>query len=152
MPVILKRFIYVSPDVSSQTAEAHLIAAGGAIKAGEVVMEKKVDCAFAIIRPPGHHALRVVHRNRGFCNINMEAIMIEHIRDKYGIKKVAIIDTDCHHGDGTQDIYWHDPHTLFISLHQDGRSIFPGTGFTDELGGPGAYGYTINIPLPPYTD
>ncbi len=65
--------------------------------------------------------------------------------------RVAIVDTDCHHGDGTQDIYWNDKDTLFISFHQDGRTLYPGTGFVDEFGGPSAYGYNINIPLPPGT-
>jgi hypothetical protein len=93
----------------------------------------------------------VVHGNRGFCNINIEAIMIEYLRDTYGIKRVAIVDTDCHHGDGTQDIYWHDPDTLFISIHQDGRTLYPGSGFPNESGGPNAQGLTVNIPLPPNT-
>ena len=104
-----------------------------------------------MVRPPGHHAMKVVHGNRGFCNINNEAVMIEFIREHYGRKRIAIVDTDCHHGDGTQDIYWHDPEVLFISMHQDGRTLFPGTGFSDELGGPGARGRTINLPLPPHT-
>jgi hypothetical protein len=95
--------------------------------------------------------MRVVHGARGFCNINIEAIMIEYLRRAYRIKKVAIVDTDCHHGDGTQDIYWHDPHTLFISIHQDGRTLYPGSGFLDEMGGPNAVGTTVNIPLPPNT-
>lgn len=69
--------------------------------------------------------MRTVHGSRGFCNINIEAVMVEWIREHYGNLRVAIIDTDCHHGDGTQDIYWHDPDVLFISLHQDGRTIFP---------------------------
>jgi hypothetical protein len=77
--------------------------------------------------------------------------MIERLRRDFGVRRVAIVDTDCHHGDGTQDIYWHDPDTLFISLHQDGRTLYPGTGFTGELGGPMARGSTINIPLPPRT-
>ncbi|MDD5168100.1 MAG: histone deacetylase, partial [Syntrophales bacterium] len=64
---------------------------------------------------------------------------------------IAIVDTDCHHGDGTQDIYWHDPDTLFISMHQDGRTLYPGSGAVDEFGGPNAFGNTINIPLPPMT-
>jgi hypothetical protein len=64
---------------------------------------------------------------------------------------VAIVDTDCHHGDGTQDIYWHDPNTLFISIHQDGRTLYPGSGSLTELGGPNAIGTTINVPLPPHT-
>jgi hypothetical protein len=95
--------------------------------------------------------MRVVHGARGFCNINIEAIMIEYLREAYDIRKVAIVDTDCHHGDGTQDIYWHDPNTLFISIHQDGRTLYPGSGFPKELGGPNAIGSTLNIPLPPHT-
>jgi hypothetical protein len=77
--------------------------------------------------------------------------MIEFLRRKYGVDRVAVVDTDCHHGYGTQDIYWHDPDTLFISLHQDGRTLYPGSGFPGELGGPNAVGRTLNIPLPPHT-
>ena len=106
---------------------------------------------FAIIRPPGHHAMTVAHGNRGFCNINNEAIMIEYLRRKYGYRRIAIVDTDVHHGDGTQEIYYHDPDVLFISFHQDGRTLYPGSGFVEELGAPPAVGTTINIPLAPYT-
>jgi hypothetical protein len=95
--------------------------------------------------------MRVVHGARGFCNVNIEAIMIEYIRRHYGPKRIAVVDTDCHHGDGTQDIFWHDPDTLFISIHQDGRTLYPGSGFQDEFGGPNALGTTINVPLPPRT-
>ena len=95
--------------------------------------------------------MRVTHGNRGFCNVNMEAVMIENLRRRFGPLRVAIVDTDCHHGDGTQDIYWNDPDTLFSSMHQDGRTLYPGTGFLPECGGPGALGRTVNIPLPPGT-
>ncbi|MDO9516042.1 MAG: histone deacetylase [Syntrophales bacterium] len=139
------------PDAHSVITQSHLISAGGAITAAEKVMQKEVDNAFALVRPPGHHAMRIVHGARGFCNINIEAIMIEYIRHTYGHKRVAIVDTDCHHGDGSQDIFWHDPDTLFISIHQDGRTLYPGSGFSDEFGGPNALGYTINVPLPPGT-
>ena len=139
------------PDAKSVITESHLISAGGAITAAEKVLTGEVDNAFALVRPPGHHAMRVVHGARGFCNINIEAVMIEHFRRKYGHKRVAVVDTDCHHGDGTQDIYWHDPDTLYISIHQDGRTLYPGSGFPDEFGGPNALGTTINIPLPPET-
>lgn len=139
------------PDAASVVTESHLISAGGAITAAEKVLAGEVDNAFALVRPPGHHAMLVVHGARGFCNVNIEAIMIESIRHRYGPKRVAVIDTDCHHGDGTQDIYWNDPDTLCISLHQDGRTLYPGTGFHDEFGGPNALGATINIPLPPRT-
>lgn len=139
------------PGVKSVTTNSHFISAGGAKTIGRAVMEKEIDCGFALVRPPGHHAMRVVHGGRGFCNINIEAVMVEYLRKEYGIKKVAIVDTDCHHGDGTQDVYWHDPNTLFISIHQDGRTLYPGSGFLNEFGGPNAAGTTLNVPLPPNT-
>ena len=139
------------PTAKSVITESHLISAGGAITAAEKVMSKEVDNAFALVRPPGHHAMKVVHGARGFCNINIEAIMVEYIRKHYGPKRIAIVDTDCHHGDGTQEIYWHDPNTLCISIHQDGRTLYPGSGFPEEFGGPNALGMTVNIPLPPRT-
>ena len=139
------------PDVRNVTTESHIISAGGALRAARAVLDGEVDRAFALVRPPGHHAMKCVHGNRGFCNINNEAIMLEYIREKYGKRKIAIVDTDCHHGDGTQDIFWHDPDVLFISLHQDGRTLYPGSGHLSELGGPNARGKTINIPLPPNT-
>ena len=153
-PVTLKdvqRVHFCVPDVWQVTTESHFISAGGAKTIGMAVMDRQVDHGFALVRPPGHHAMRIVHGARGFCNINSEAIMIEYLRRAYSIEKVAIVDTDCHHGDGTQDIYWHDPDTLFISLHQDGRTLYPGSGFPGEFGGPNAIGSTINIPLPPLT-
>ncbi len=147
----IRRVHFCVPDEWSVITESHLVSGGGAKTIGIAVMERKIQKGFALVRPPGHHAMRVVHGARGFCNINIEAIMIEYLRDAYGINKIAIVDTDCHHGDGTQDIYWHDPDTLFISLHQDGRTLYPGSGFTHELGGPTAFGTTINVPLPPRT-
>ncbi len=139
------------PDAESLTTSSHLISAGGAITAAQKVLTGEVDNAFALVRPPGHHAMLVAHGARGFCNINIEAVMVEYIRKNFGIKKIAIVDTDCHHGDGTQDIYWNDPDVLCISLHQDGRTLYPGTGFIEDFGGPNALGSTINIPLPPRT-
>ncbi len=139
------------PDAARVVTESHLISAGGAITAAQKVLSGEVDNAFALVRPPGHHAMLVVHGARGFCNVNIEAIMIEYIRRHYGHKRIAVVDTDCHHGDGTQDIYWNDPDTLCISIHQDGRTLYPGTGFRDEFGGPNALGTTLNIPLPPQT-
>ncbi len=139
------------PDINTQATISHRISAGGALKACEIVLNKVVKKAFALVRPPGHHARRIVHGNRGFCNINIEAVMIEEMRKKYGVKKIAIVDTDCHHGDGTQDIYYNDPDVLFISLHQDGRTLYPGTGFPHEFGVGKGFGYTLNVPLPPHT-
>ncbi len=147
----VRRVHFCVPDEWAVMTESHFISAGGAKTIGMAVMNKEVERGFALVRPPGHHAMRVVHGARGFCNVNIEAIMIEFLRAAYGIDKVAIVDTDCHHGDGTQDIYWHDPDTLFISIHQDGRTLYPGSGFVSELGGPNAAGTTVNIPLPPNT-
>ena len=147
----IQRVHFCVPDVWSVTTESHFISAGGAKTIGMAVFEDQIKRGFALVRPPGHHAMRVVHGSRGFCNINIEAIMIEYLRQAYEVEKVAIVDTDCHHGDGTQDIYWHDPDTLFISIHQDGRTLYPGSGFPNELGGPNAIGKTLNVPLPPYT-
>lgn len=145
------RVHFCFPDVAAVTTASHMISAGGAIRAGRLVLEKETARAFALVRPPGHHAMKVVHGSRGFCNINIEAVMIEWLREHFGPLRMAIVDTDCHHGDGTQDVYWHDPDTLFISLHQDGRTLYPGTGYPYEMGGPGALGATVNIPLPPGT-
>ena len=139
------------PDIASLIKDAHRVSAGGAITAAEAVMKKEVKRSFALVRPPGHHAMRVVHGTRGFCTVNIEAVMVEYLRRHYGIRRVAIVDTDVHHGDGTQDIYYHDPDTLFISFHQDGRTLYPGSGFTNETGSPGALLSTINLPLPPGT-
>ncbi len=147
----IRRVHFCVPDEESVITESHLIGAGGATAIARAFMKKEIKTGFALVRPPGHHAMRVVHGGRGFCHINMEAIMVEYLRDNFGVQKVAIVDTDCHHGDGTNDIYWHDPDTLFISLHQDGRTLYPGSGFPEELGGPNAKGSNINIPLPPGT-
>ncbi len=148
----LTRTHFCVPRVQDQITEAHLVAAGAALVIADALMAGEIRNGFALVRPPGHHAMRVVHGNRGFCNINNEAIMIDYLRQKYGLKKIAVIDTDVHHGDGTQDIFYHDPDILFVSFHQDGRTLYPGSGFTNETGGPAALGRTLNIPLPPGTN
>lgn len=148
----IARIHFCVPDVDAQITEAHLISAGSALIIADAVMNKEIGNGFALVRPPGHHAMTVAHGNRGFCNVNNEAIMVEYLRKKYGLRRIAIVDTDVHHGDGTQEIFWHDPDILFISFHQDGRTLYPGSGFVEELGGPLAHGTTINIPLPPNTN
>lgn len=150
-PKDIERVHFCIPNVDKIITDAHLIAAGSGMLLGDAWHKGEINNGFALVRPPGHHAMHVTYGNRGFCNINNEAILIEYLRKKYGYKKIAIIDTDVHHGDGTSDIFYHDPDVLFISLHQDGRTLFPGTGFASELGGPNAFAKTINIPLPPET-
>lgn len=147
----VQRVHFAVPDVKTRFSKSHMVSMGGAIEAFDLVFSGRADKSFALVRPPGHHAHRVVYGDRGFCVGNIEAVGLEAMRAKYGNLRVAVIDTDCHHGDGTEDIYWNDPDTLFISFHQDGRTLYPGTGYIAEAGGPGAYGYNINIPLPPKT-
>lgn len=152
----VERVHFCLPSTEEVCSPSHLASAGGAIRAGQLVMDGLKDKAFALVRPPGHHAMRVSHGNRGFCNVNIEAVMLAHIRAHYqradgSPLRVAVVDTDCHHGDGSQDVFWNDPDTLFVSLHQDGRTLYPGTGFMEECGGPAGLGRIINIPLPPET-
>lgn len=139
----------VFPEPGVHNLEAHLIAVGSSLILGKALMDQEINNGFALVRPPGHHSGAIVWGNRGFCTLNNEAILVNHLRANYGIKKVAIIDTDVHHGDGTQDIFYHDPNVLCISIHQDGRTLYPGTGFTEEKGGPNAWETTLNIPLVP---
>ena len=150
-PEDILRTHFCLPSLKEIITDAHLVAAGSTIALGRAWHQGEINNGFALIRPPGHHAMHITYGNRGFCNINNEAILVEYLRSKYGYRKIAIIDSDVHHGDGTQDIFYNDPDVLFISFHQDGRTLFPGTGFTNELGGPNAFGTTINIPLPPGT-
>ena len=147
----VSRVHFCPPGFGKVVQNQHLASAGGAIRAGQLVAQGKVQKAFALTRPPGHHAMKVAQGGRGFCAVNIEAIMLERLRQEHSLRRIAIVDTDCHHGDGTQDVYWHDPDTLFISIHQDGRTLYPGTGFPQENGGPKAQGATVNIPLPPGT-
>ena len=139
------------PKIEKLITPAHLTSAGGCLVAADAVMRKEVKRAFALVRPPGHHAMRVVHGIRGFCTVNIEAIMVEYLRSRYQVGRVAVIDTDVHHGDGSSEIFYNDPHTLYISFHQDGRTLYPGTGFPNEAGTPGAWGTNINLPLLPGT-
>jgi acetoin utilization deacetylase AcuC-like enzyme len=139
------------PTPESHNLDAHLIAAGSSLILGEAWAKKDIQNGFALVRPPGHHSGATVLGNRGFCTLNNEAILVNYLRTHFGIKRIAIVDTDVHHGDGTQDIFYHDPNILFISLHQDGRTLYPGSGFIQEKGGPNAWDRTLNIPLPPGT-
>ncbi|MDP4158481.1 MAG: histone deacetylase [Bacillota bacterium] len=143
--------LFPTPQKHMDNLDAHLIAAGSAILLGEARVRREITNGFVLARPPGHHSGATVWGNRGFCTLNNEAILVNHLRAQLGIKKIAVVDTDVHHGDGTQDIFYHDPNVLFISLHQDGRTLYPGSGFVNEKGGPNAWDQTLNIPLPPGT-
>ena len=135
----------LDPDtvVSSKSHEVALLAAGGAITATELVMDKKLKNALALVRPPGHHAEKA--RAMGFCLFNNGVIAVKKAQKKYGLKKVLILDWDAHHGNGIQRAFYDDPSVLYISVHQDG--IFPQTGWANEVGTEAGEGYTINIPV-----
>lgn len=137
----------VDTPLQANTFELSLLAAGGAITAGEKVMSEEATNAFALVRPPGHHASRSV--GGGFCYFNNLAIMIKKLKQEFEIKRIFILDFDAHHGNGTQDIFYEDPEVLFMSIHQNGRTLYPGTGFVDEIGAGDGEGYKVNVPLPP---
>lgn len=139
-------FIDFDTNVPVGLWDVALLAAGGAIRAAKAVIEKEVDNAFAMIRPPGHHAKP--YTGAGFCYLNNMAIMVKWIQ-KHGFERIAILDWDAHHGDGTQEIFYEDDSVLFISTHQ--MPLYPGTGYPNEVGKGRGEGYTINIPLPPGT-
>lgn len=140
---------YLDPDtgVNSYTYEAARLAAGGAVKAAKLVMEGELKNAFALLRPPGHHANR--ERSSGFCCFNNLAVMIKYLQARHGLARIFVLDWDAHAGNGTEQIFWSDPGVLVVSLHQDPAFFYPGTGFIEERGGGAGEGYTVNIPLPP---
>jgi acetoin utilization deacetylase AcuC-like enzyme len=136
---------WLDPDtfVSASSYEVALLAVGGACRAVDAVMTGEAPRAFALPRPPGHHA--EPDRSMGFCLFNSIAIAARHAQRAYGLARIAIVDWDVHHGNGTQAVFWRDPSVLFISLHE--YPFYPGTGAAGERGaGPGE-GLTINIPL-----
>ena len=128
--------------------EAASSVAGSVTDAIDRIMAKQYRRAFSPIAGL-HHARR--HIAAGFCVFNDCGIAIEYLRQQYGIKRVAYIDIDAHHGDGVFYSFEDDPDLLFADIHQDGRTLYPGSGFINEYGGAAGQGYTINLPLPPHT-
>ena len=134
----------IDPDtvVSAGTQAAALRATGGAVAAVDAVMEGWASAAFAAVRPPGHHAER--SRAMGFCLFNSAAIAARHARSRWGLSRVAVVDFDVHHGNGTQDIFAADPSLFYGSSHQ--HPCYPGTGSIRETG---VANNIVNAPLPP---
>lgn len=128
----------------SLSHEAALLAAGGLCRAVTLVCSGELDNAFAMIRPPGHHAERSCAK--GFCLYNNIAIAAKFAQDQLGLQRVLIVDWDLHHGNGTQHCFEQDPTVLYFSVHQ--RRAFPGTGKFREAGKGNGKGYTVNLPLP----
>jgi acetoin utilization deacetylase AcuC-like enzyme len=121
-----------------------LLAVGGFLRLIDSIAGGEAQNGFALVRPPGHHALR--DRAMGFCLFNTIAIGAHHLKKAYGAKRIMIMDWDVHHGNGTQDSFYEDPSVLFVSTHQ--FPYYPGTGAVTEVGLNAGEGYTLNIPLP----
>ena len=135
-------WVHVDADtvMSPGTYEAALRGAGGAVQAVDEVMEGKVHNAFVAMRPPGHHAERA--RAMGFCFFNNAAVAARHAQARHGAERIAILDWDVHHGNGTQDIFWRDRSVLYASTHE--MPLYPGTGSLSERGD---YDTIVNAPL-----
>lgn len=132
-------------EVSPESFEVALYAVGGGLKAVDLVLAKKVENAFAFVRPPGHHA--GPYTASGFCIFNNIAIAAMYLLRQIKLDRILILDVDAHHGNGTQEVFYDTDQVMFISLHQDPRG-FPGTGFVDEIGEKDGLGYKVNFPFP----
>lgn len=130
--------------ISTHTLEAAKLAVGASIAGVDEVMARRATSAFAIVRPPGHHATR--SRGMGFCVFNNIAITAKHLQRQYGLKRILIVDFDVHHGNGTQDIFYGDDTVFYFSVHQ--HPFYPGTGRPNETGTGKGKGYTLNVDLP----
>ncbi len=139
------RMLDADTVVSPGSVEAALRGAGGAVAAVDAVMEGWARAAFVAMRPPGHHAERA--QAMGFCLIANASIAALHARARWGLERIAIVDFDVHHGNGTQDILGDDPAFMFVGSHQ--WPCYPGTGAASERGGSGQ---VLNLTLPPGTD
>ncbi|GGS32723.1 class II histone deacetylase [Actinokineospora fastidiosa] len=124
------------------------LAAGGVIAAAESVVDGEVDNAYALVRPPGHHALP--DTGMGFCLLANIAIAVAAVRATRGVRRVAVVDIDVHHGNGTQAVFAADPDVLTVSVHQE-RVFPPDSGHRTERGEGAGFGSAVNVPLPPGT-
>jgi len=129
---------------SERSHEAALRAAGAVMQACETVVSGSAQGAFALVRPPGHHAER--DRAMGFCLFNNVAVAAAHALSEGGLKRILVLDVDVHHGNGTQQAFWERKEVLFVSSHQ--WPLYPGTGWFDEVGAGAGAGFTVNLPMP----
>ncbi|TFH03353.1 MAG: histone deacetylase [Candidatus Thorarchaeota archaeon] len=140
-------FYTLDTAVNQYTFEAALLAAGGGVGAVDRIMAGTTKNAFVLCRPPGHHA--EFERAFGFCFINNIAVAANHLLKNHGLKRIMIVDYDAHHGNGTQNSFYSSNQVLYVGLHQDGRTLVPGSGFPDEIGKGEGQGYTLNIAMYP---
>jgi acetoin utilization deacetylase AcuC-like enzyme len=133
--------------VSPKSFELALLSSGAVLSCCDAVMAGSVQRAFAAVRPPGHHA--EPDRSMGFCLFGNIAIAARHLQRRHGVERVAIVDFDVHHGNGTQAAFEDDPTVLFISTHQHPKTCYPGSGYEWEVGEGAGRGFTLNIPLMP---
>ena len=131
--------------VCHESFDIALLSTGGVLRAADAVATGVVQNAFAMVRPPGHHA--TPGQSMGFCLFNNIAVTARYLQREHGIGKVAIVDWDVHHGNGTQDIFYEDESVFFFSIHQS--PLYPGTGSSRERGSGKAHGTTLNAPMPP---
>jgi acetoin utilization deacetylase AcuC-like enzyme len=134
------------PDThaSAETWATARLAAGGVLTAVEAVLEGEAENAFAVVRPPGHHALP--QRAMGFCFFNNVAVAASWLIKVRGMRRVLVLDWDVHHGNGTQEIFYESPEVLYMSTHQ--YPFYPGTGWLDQIGRGAGAGFTVNAPMP----
>lgn len=130
--------------VCEHSYEVALDACGAVLGAVDAVMDGSVESAFCAVRPPGHHA--TASRGMGFCIFNHVAVAARHLQARHGIGRVAVIDWDVHHGNGTEEIFLSDPSVLYVSLHEE--HIYPYTGGAEMRGVGAGEGSTLNVPLP----
>jgi len=133
--------------VCERSYDCALASVNAALSAADAVISGSIESAFCAMRPPGHHALP--NAAMGFCLFGNIAICARYLQEHHGMGRIAIVDWDVHHGNGTQHIFYRDPSVLFISLHQ--HPLWPGSGMTDERGEGRGNGFTLNIPIPPGT-
>lgn len=141
----VEKYIFLDPDtpICKDSFDAALYAVGAVTKAVDLIFSREIDNAFCLVRPPGHHARP--EQAMGFCLFNNVAIGAQYVQKKYGITRIAIIDWDAHHGNGTEEIFYEDPGIFYISLHQ--YPHYPGTGEKEAIGNGKGKGSNLNIPM-----
>ncbi|SFM34008.1 histone deacetylase family protein [Methanolobus profundi] len=139
-------FLGDSTYMTTTSYDIAKMAAGAAIAAGDLLMDKKFTHAFVLARPPGHHASS--QKYGGFCLFNNAAILARYLQERRNVKKILILDWDAHAGDGTMEVFYDDPSVMFLSTHRDPHGFYPRKGFSTQIGENAGKGYTLNVEMP----